>query len=379
MDKALRGDAIPGPRQYREYNQGYIYRKFIRGFYHSAIRDYIIQRFVDYVKKYNLKSAVLGISGGIDSTLCAYLINCCKPELPRDFKLIGRSYPIKNSQEENSAADLVGKAFCDDFETHSLLEDFKALVKSTNKETHDYLKETTQEHLIREGNIQARLRMIHLYNLSQAHRGIVIDTDNMTEHNLGFFTIHGDVGDLNPIGFLWKNEIFEFVRAECNELKGYLSNLKGEYDPNNGNYSTEAINAISEKISEAEKNERIAELELAVKAFEASLALIPTDGLGITSSDLEQIGARSYADVDDILFNLTEYAMNPEAAVGWDEIINSLCKKYTTDVVMAVFKRWQGSMYKRGEHPIRFHREDFLKDNEYLQEEIRVRPCEFHH
>ena len=91
MDKALRGDAIPGPRSYRGYNQGYTYKKFIRGFYHSAIRDYIIQRFVDYVKKYNLKSAVLGISGGIDSTLCAYLINCCKPELPRDFKLIGRS------------------------------------------------------------------------------------------------------------------------------------------------------------------------------------------------------------------------------------------------------------------------------------------------
>lgn len=41
--------------------------------------------------------------------------------------------------------------------------------------------------------------MIYLYNLAGINRGLVMDTDNLTEHNLGFWTIHGD-----PIQGLWK-------------------------------------------------------------------------------------------------------------------------------------------------------------------------------
>lgn len=52
---------------------------------------------------------------------------------------------------------------------------------------------------IADGNIQARLRMIYLYNLASIHKGLVLSTDNQTEYQLGFWTIHGDVGDFNPI------------------------------------------------------------------------------------------------------------------------------------------------------------------------------------
>lgn len=47
---------------------------------------------------------------------------------------------------------------------------------------------------ISKGNIQARLRMIYLYNLASIHKGLVMSTDNQTEYQLGFWTIHGDVG-----------------------------------------------------------------------------------------------------------------------------------------------------------------------------------------
>ena len=45
-----------------------------------------------------------------------------------------------------------------------------------------------------------------------------MDTDNLTEHNLGFWTIHGDVADYNPIGGLWKHEVYElckYIFTEC--------------------------------------------------------------------------------------------------------------------------------------------------------------------
>ena len=115
------------------------------------------------------------------------------------------------------------------------------------------------------GNIQARLRMIYLYNLASIYKGIVIDTDNLTEHNLGYFTIHGDQGDVNPIGDLWKTQVFEL--AEWLQLY----------------YASEESNSSK------------------VAALEASLQLKPTAGLGITNNDLEEIGAESYEQVDGIL------------------------------------------------------------------------------
>ena len=73
---------------------------------------------------------------------------------------------------------------------------------------------------ISQGSIKARLRIIYLYNLSSILNWIVIDTDNSTEYYLGFFTIHGDMGDFNPIGGLWKHEIYELG----NYLLKYYSN-----------------------------------------------------------------------------------------------------------------------------------------------------------
>ena len=347
---------------------GYSYKKFLNGFSTEYVKEFIIKRFVTYVKKYNLQSAVLGISGGIDSTLCAYLIHEAKKQLPKDFKLIGRSYPIKNTQAENTAAKLVGEAFCDDFEVVSLYDEFQSLLEGTNREQESFLKETERNRLIREGNIQARLRMIHLYNLSQASRGIVIDTDNLTEHYLGFFTLHGDVGDLNPIGFLWKEEIFHCVRSYIDRIKQRIDDVEHPEKYGSATFTT--------SMSPENKFEILKELHGSLKALEESAKLIPTDGLGITSSDLEQIGAQSYADVDDILFTFTDYVNREDKEVTWDKLMWSLCRKYTVEVVMAVFYRWQGSMYKRGEHPFRFHRDEFVAFKANPLSSVNVPPYE---
>jgi NAD+ synthetase len=85
-------------------------------------------------------------------------------------------------------------------------------------------EEESKATTISDGNIMARLRMMYLYQLASHYRGIVIDTDNMTEHELGFYTIHGDVGDYNVgIRYLWKHEVWELAEV----LKHYVPSAFG--------------------------------------------------------------------------------------------------------------------------------------------------------
>ena len=224
----------------------------------------------NYVKEYNLEALVLGISGGIDSTVCAAICHEVSKRVP--VKFIGRSIPTNNNKhEEINAADLVGNAFCTDYTEcfiNSYYERFVNLIQYyedyglARRENNTLISQQTP---VANGNIQARLRMIYLYNLASINKGIVIDTDNLTEHNLGYFTIHGDQGDVNPIGDLWKTQVFEL--AEWLQL----------------HYASEEPNSSK------------------VAALEASLQLKPTAGLGITNNDLEEIGAESYEQVDNVL------------------------------------------------------------------------------
>ena len=232
-----------------------------------------VQALTDYVKKYNLEALVLGISGGIDSTVCAAICHEVTKRVP--VKFIGRSLPTKyNKKGETTTANLVGNAFCIDFQIFNIGNMYENVL--------DELIETSADQTpIANGNIQARLRMIYLYNLASIHKGIVIDTDNLTEHNLGYFTIHGDQGDVNPIGDLWKTQVFE--------LAEWLLSYYSFQLPHN------MYEATSEQL---EKSGKVFQQGRAIRD---SLKLKPTAGLGITSNDLEEIGAESYEQVDSIL------------------------------------------------------------------------------
>ena len=234
----------------------------------------------NYVKEYNLEALVLGISGGIDSTVCAAICHEVTKRVP--VKFIGRSIPTNhNKYEETNAADLVGNAFCTDY-TECFINSFYERLVNLIEYYEDYgLARSENNTLISQqtpvanGNIQARLRMIYLYNLASINKGIVIDTDNLTEHNLGYFTIHGDQGDVNPIGDLWKTQVFELAAW-----------LASEYYPKQYTYKDVTLDQpVFAKIH----------------AITESLKLKPTAGLGITNNDLEEIGAESYEQVDGII------------------------------------------------------------------------------
>ena len=149
--------------------------------------------------------------------------------------------------------------------------------------------------------------MIYLYNLAGINKGIVIDTDNLTEHFLGFFTIHGDMGDLSPIGGLWKTEIYGL--AEWLKEKNYIyKNIEG------------------------------------AKALQAAIDIKPTDGLGISLTDLDQIGAKTYDEVDAILKQII--FPSDSNSVSKDELGIS---KIT---IKKVKERYEKTMFKRKHLPL---------------------------
>lgn len=182
----------------------------------------------DYVVKNKLKSLVLGISGGMDSCLCAALAKpvCDKLGIP----LFGASLPSEsNENEEIDRAERTLAAFCHKQNTF-YIDAFYLSLKGINKiqfipeindcnksfeELNTFTKEEQERiikaYKIRNGNIKARIRMIYLYNLASMWNGLVLSTDNYTEYLLGFWTIHGDVGDYGMIQELWKTEVYEMA------------------------------------------------------------------------------------------------------------------------------------------------------------------------
>ena len=81
---------------------------------YGKVFETLVRKTQDYIVGNNLSAMVLGISGGIDSTVVAAI--CHEVSKRTAIPLIGRSLPTTNNKtNEVSTADLVGKAFCNDY------------------------------------------------------------------------------------------------------------------------------------------------------------------------------------------------------------------------------------------------------------------------
>ena len=306
---------------------------------YKEVIETIIKETSRYVVDNDIKAMVLGISGGIDSTVVAAI--CYEVSLITGIPLIGRSLPTKfNKDGETSTATLVGEAFCNDFKEVPIQDIYENIVDYINDVEADY-----GQTKLANGNIQARIRMLYLYNLAGVHRGIVMDTDNLTENNLGYFTIHGDVGDFNPIGGLWKTEVFE------------LAEVLLEHYAVNSHYS---VHSHCFETFDIRKNTNSDYARC--KAISQSLDLKPTAGLGIINNDLEELGAESYDQVDSILQEILSWKwiedQNPS-------IPEERYQKFMEDqqmldtpieVIQNVAKRHFYSSFKRKKLPVKVSR-----------------------
>ena len=146
------------------------------------------------------ESLVIGISGGIDSSVTSTL--CAMTGL----KTIALTMPIKQIKDQNDLSLLHKKWLTNNFknvETH--------LVELDNvfKNFENTLSNFKNEHGM--ANTRARLRMATLYQVAAANKGIVVGTGNKVEDfGVGFYTKYGDGGvDISPIADCSKTEVWE--------------------------------------------------------------------------------------------------------------------------------------------------------------------------
>ena len=157
--------------------------------------DNIKKNIVDFIQRQaGDKPVVLGLSGGLDSSVVAYL---AVEALGAD-KVHGLIMPSPtNTDEDLMLAGLITKNL--QLTAYSLQLD--SIIKS--------YAETLKNNLSKQalGNLKARIRMTLLYAKANEINGLVLGTGNKTEIMTGYFTKHGDGGvDLLPIGDLYKTK-----------------------------------------------------------------------------------------------------------------------------------------------------------------------------
>lgn len=154
----------------------------------------------DNIAKAGMKKAVMGLSGGIDSAVSAYLSALA---LGPENVLVIRM-PYKTSSE---ASLLDAETVIEDLGLPSLTVEITPMVDPLIERFSDMSN-------LRKGNIMARMRMITLYDQSMAEGALVMGTSNKTEFLLGYSTIYGDSGvALHPIADLYKYQIRQIARS----------------------------------------------------------------------------------------------------------------------------------------------------------------------
>ena len=162
---------------------------------HNELVEFLRENF----KKAGFSKAVLGLSGGIDSALVAYLL---RDALGKENVLaIMMPYKSSNPDSLNHA-----KLVVEDLGINSKTIEITDMIDA-------YFKNEKEATSLRMGNKMARERMSILFDYSSKENALVVGTSNKTEIYLGYSTQFGDSAcALNPIGDLYKTNIWDLSR-----------------------------------------------------------------------------------------------------------------------------------------------------------------------
>jgi len=161
--------------------------------------DEIVLFIQDYLKQAHSNDLVLGLSGGVDSTLVAALAK----------KAVGKDHlhcvmlPIHSNPADLEDALQIAKHLDINYDVVDASETYDTYIKDLKKVDISLCKGS-------QSNLKVRIRMSILYAIAQNHNALVLGTDNMDERYTGYFTKYGDGAcDLLPIVHLTKGEVVE--------------------------------------------------------------------------------------------------------------------------------------------------------------------------
>ena len=166
----------------------------------SVVRTLLEKFLLDETRNAGFARGVVGLSGGVDSAVTAFLaVGALGRENCRAVLM-----PYKTSSRESlSDARLVLDALGMPSET----VDITPMVDPSLGAMH-------VDDRLRAGNIMARQRMIVLYDVSAREGGLVLGTSNKTEFLLGYGTLFGDMASaINPLGDLYKTQVWQLAAA----------------------------------------------------------------------------------------------------------------------------------------------------------------------
>ena len=169
------------------------------------------QFLIDYLKQTKMKGYVLGISGGVDSTLAGKLAQLAVEQLRAegyDAHFVAMRLPYGVQQDEHEAQAALKFIAPDELITFNIKAGVDALTEtymlSTSQKLSDFQK----------GNIKARARMIAQYAVGGERGYLVIGTDQAAEAITGFYTKFGDGGvDLTPLTGLSKQQVRAMLKV----------------------------------------------------------------------------------------------------------------------------------------------------------------------
>jgi NAD+ synthetase len=259
----------------------------------ERVADMLTRELVEYREQAGVGTAVLGMSGGVDSALTAAMLKRA------GWRVVGLTLPIEQDPVETERGVEACEALGLEHLHLDLSEPYREMVRCLGGLDAGVAEGDGEAHRTRRGNVRARLRMITLYD--QAHRfgGLVASTDNFSELAAGFWTLNGDVGDLSPVQSLLKSWEVPWMARHT---------------------------GVPERTWRAK----------------------PTDGLGIGEGDEAQIGA-TYLEFDILVTAIIE-AMVREPGIVAGELEEALGiggDDHARGALQAVLRRLGGTWYKR--------------------------------
>lgn len=245
------------------------------------------QKLIHYIqrqmKETGFSKVVLGLSGGIDSALVAYL---AVKALGKE-NVIAIKMPYKTSSPTSiEHANLV---------IHDLgLQDRTVEITSM---VDSYFSTQSDVNALRKGNFMARTRMCVLFDVSAVTNSLVIGTSNKTEILLGYGTLHGDMAcAFNPIGDLYKTQVWGLskhlgIRREIIEKQPSADLWEGQTDEQELGLSYKMADGILQHLVDFKKSkEEIVKEGYAEETVELVISKIKKSAFKRKLNDIAKIG-----------------------------------------------------------------------------------------